>query len=272
MAAIGVGPRARLGEAMDAVSRGEDVDISAIFDPVFAGLVAEGRITEAEFDRATDELARGEKTQRGLLLEFQKYGGSIGMRLRLTGLKGRTALNGLYGKIISFDTKKRRYGVRLVTGETLAVRPENVHFEEEFEDTSLQDTAEVLCEAVGPDAASVICGFLTCTRCQQRCVPGSRCRVPHPPHLREDRGGMCGPNGMQTHYRCGGCGESYTVCSDPTGEQEDRIVGPAYCYEGCHTTRKLPPSDLRRVDLTTHALVYGPKLQDEIDALPDDTV
>ena len=64
MAAIGVGPRARLGEAMDAVSRGEDVDISAIFDPVFAGLVAEGRITEAEFDRAQMN-SRGGRSRNG---------------------------------------------------------------------------------------------------------------------------------------------------------------------------------------------------------------
>lgn len=46
--------------------------------------------------------------------------------------------------------------------------------------------------------------------------------------------------------------------------------GPRWCFNGPHTTRPLPSSDQRRVDKSSVTLVAGPKLQEQIDALPDD--
>jgi len=44
-----------------------------------------------------------------------------------------------------------------------------------------------------------------CARCLQPCGGGA-CRVPHPAHLRQDMGAMCGAEGFQQFYRCGACG------------------------------------------------------------------
>ena len=101
--------------------------------------------------------------------------------------------------------------------------------------------------------AGLVGSFLTCTRCRQPCAPGSKCRVPHPMHLRQELGMMSGPEGMRASYGCKACGQQYAIVTpwtrgpDGLAAGEPKYEGPEWCYAGLHSSKELPCSDLRRV-------------------------
>jgi hypothetical protein len=122
--------------------------------------------------------------------------------------------------------------------------------------------------AVGDGPASSVREFLPCTRCREPCSAATRCRVPHPPHLQQDMGSMFGGT-VQQSYGCDACGRQYTIERDPRREDDPGKVirGPAFCFEGAHTTAALPAADQRRVDRSAAHLVVGARLQAELDAM-----
>ena len=234
-----------------------------------ADLVARGRATEADVDAATDRIANGE-TEAAILREWQPVSLKDGCRVVLKALVSRPDLNGQVGRIVSFTLQSRRYGVQVKSGERIAVRPANV----ETLPTNVADPAvDVLSEALGSDAAGHVSSMLICERCREPCEPGTQCRVPHPVHLRQEQGMMCGPNGMRRNVGCGACRRSFVICTNPMAEDggEERIEGPEWCFAGAHTTKPLPAHDQRRVFANTVCLVASARLQAQIDAIPADT-
>jgi hypothetical protein len=245
---------------------------AASFDALFANLIALNRVSEAEYDRCTDMVANGKATEAELVAEWSPLALDLGAAVTLKGLKGRAELNGRPASVVEFQSSSRRFVVKLEGGgETIAVKRDNLD--------EATDAAALLAERLGPDLAGVVSEFLTCTRCCEPCAPGSKCRVPHPAHMREELGMMSGPQGVHSSFGCRACGEQYQVVTPwvrtPGGgleAGEPRIEGPRWCYAGVHTTQPLPASDKRRVSPHTIALTAGPRLQAEIDALPADVV
>ena len=241
-------------------------------DAVFANLIALGRTTEAEYDRATDALAAGTKTEAALVAEWAPLGLEVGASVVLKGLKGRTELNGCDASVVEYRLASQRFLVKLAGGETIAAKRENL---EEFAGA---EPAALLVDRLGSDVASLVGSFLKCTRCGEPCVPGSKCRVPHPKHLCRELGALRGPEGMRSSFGCTACQQQYDVVTQWTHTRdgglgppgEPRLEGVQWCYAGVHTTQPLPPSDQRRVFPNTVALKSGPNLQREIDVLPAD--
>ena len=218
------------------------------FDAFFADLILRERATEADLDLATDAIANGSKTEAQLVEEWKPLALKIGAEVTLTGLKGRADLNGLSGTVVSFARATGRFGIRLESNETIAVKAANI----ETENEAASNPASLLAGKIGADAAELVSSFLMCTRCLKPCAPGSKCRVPHPTHLREDLGMMCGPEGMRASYGCRACGQQYCVVTDlgPPGTHqpgEPKIEGPEWCFAAVHTTKPLDDSDERRV-------------------------
>ena len=251
------------------LARGEEDTAQQTFDTIMADLVARGRATEADVDAATDRIANGE-TEAAILREWQPVSLKDGCRVVLKALVSRPDLNGQVGRIVSFTLQSRRYGVQVKSGERIAVRPANV----ETLPTNVADPAvDVLSEALGADAAGHVSSMLICERCREPCEPGTQCRVPHPVHLRQEQGMMCGPDGMRRNVGCGACRRSFVICTNPMAEDggEERIEGPEWCFAGAHTTKPLPAHDQRRVFANTVCLVASARLQAQIDAIPADT-
>lgn len=166
-------------------------------DSLFEQLLEMGRASEAEYDAATDRLARGEVTEADLCQLWTPLAIPLDATVCLTGLSSRAYLNGKRGRVISFVKDKGRYGVS-VLGEALALKPGNLEHRPE-EEPDPEPTQE------------------TCTRCQEPRVPGSTCRVPHPTSLRQDCGSEFGAGvggGMRNHWSCEACGKRYTTVTD----------------------------------------------------------
>ena len=242
-------------------------------DTLFADLLALERCTDADYDRATDAIASGAKTEAELMAEWAPMGLEIGTLVKIKNLKSRPELNGCEATVIDFRIANRRYGLQLSggEGEKIAVKPDNI------QEVGGMDAVSVLAGRLGADVAGIVGGFMTCTRCLEPCVPGSKCRVPHPTHLRTELGMMSGPDGMRSSFGCNACEQQYVRVTPwertPDGKlapAEPRFEGSQWCFAGVHTTAPVPASDRRRVYAHTEALVASATLQQEIDALPAD--
>lgn len=83
----------------------------------------------------------------------------------------------------------------------------------------------------------------------------------------EDAGSGFGPDGAHFSFVCGACDRGFTRASRDTSMNTNDmpvIRGPAFCYQGNHTTKRV--SDNRRVFSDVVELVPG-SLQQDIDAL-----
>jgi len=138
-------------------------------DALFADLLSRERCSEADYDRATDLLASGAKSEADLIAEWTLLALEIGTEVTFKDLKGRADLNGLSGTVVSFVRATGRFGVKLATGgETVAVKRANL------EETECGESpACVLAGKIGDDVAGLVGSFITCTRCRQPCAPGS---------------------------------------------------------------------------------------------------
>ena len=117
------------------------------FDELFAELIRKGRASEADYDRATDDLATGATTEDALIAEWSPSALDIGCRVCLLGLAKRADLNGMNGTITRFCAASKRYGVRLdTTAKEVSVGPRHVHREGAGD---VEATVEALSEAVG---------------------------------------------------------------------------------------------------------------------------
>lgn len=105
---------------------GESRSSTMPFSDLFALLTEMGRVSEAEFDAITDQIARGDKEEAELVREWYPFCLEVGTEVWLCALEGRADLNGKRGKIVSFQQESKRFGVRLSTGNLLAARPKNV--------------------------------------------------------------------------------------------------------------------------------------------------
>ena len=116
-------------------------------DTLFADLLALERCTDADYDRATDAIASGAKTEAELMSEWAPMGLEIGTVVKIKNLKSRPELNGCEAKVIDFRITNKRYGLELSggKGEKIAVKPENIQ------------------EAGGKDAASAASAASTST-------------------------------------------------------------------------------------------------------------
>ena len=242
-------------------------------ETLFADLLALERCTDADYDRATDAIASGAKTEAELMSEWAPMGLEIGTVVKIKNLKSRPELNGCEATVIDFRIANRRYGLQLSggEGEKIAVKPDNI------QEVGGMDAVSVLAGRLGADVAGIVGGFMACTRCLEPCVPGSKCRVPHPTHLRTELGMMSGPDGMRSSFGCNACEQQYVRVTPwertPDGKlapAEPRFEGSQWCFAGVHTTAPVPASDRRRVYAHTEALVASATLQQEIDALPAD--
>ncbi len=247
--------------------------MSTDLDDLFADLVARGRASEHDYDVATDSIADGSKSEADIFSEWKMLALSEGDAVMIKGLKGRADLNGLDGHVVSYSTDTKRFGVKLVAnGETVAVK----HLNLDGISGGAAEPASVLADKIGGDAAELVSSLLKCTRCQGPCAPGTKCRVPHPLHLRQDCGMCSGPHGIEASYICGACNSPFSIHTpwDRTGGQfkqgEPQLRGAEWCFAGVHTTKELPASDQRRVFPNTVALSAGPRLQEQIDDLPAD--
>ncbi|KAL3910398.1 MAG: hypothetical protein SGPRY_009072 [Prymnesium sp.] len=104
---------------------GESRSSTMPFSDLFALLTEMGRVSEAEFDAITDQIARGDKEEAELVREWYPFCLEVGTEVWLCALEGRADLNGKRGKIVSFQQESKRFGVRLSTGNLLAARPKN---------------------------------------------------------------------------------------------------------------------------------------------------
>ena len=180
-----------------------DVGGMTTVDALFADLISRERCSEADYDRATDLIASGAKSEADIIAEWTPLALELGAEVTFKDLKGRADLNGLSGTVVSFVRATGRFGVKAAGGEAVAVKRANL------EETEGGEPACVLAGKIGDDVAGLVGSFLTCTRCRQPCAPGSKCRVPHPMHLRQELGMMSGPDGMRASYGCKACGQQY---------------------------------------------------------------
>ena len=225
------------------------------FDALFTELIQKGRVTEADYDRATDSLATGATTEASLVAQWSPYALDVGCRVRLRGLEGREDLNGMSGTIIGYVLATKRYSVRLDTSsKAIAIRANNV---ERDGAGDVEATVDALSEAVGRDSAEHIANFLICARCNGPCTPNTKCRVPHPPHLtRIQCVHTCpGPEPtIQRDIECLACGKCFSEVEPlrlgdegVASSAPPKIVGPRWCYVGDHSSVALPAGDQRRV-------------------------
>jgi hypothetical protein len=129
---------------------------TADFDAVFDQLLQAGKITESQYDRVTDELASGVKTEAELLAEWasptecesetdrqpkaRSYGSlqaemtgmsptsntftvSAGVKVRIKGLQARKDLNGLIGIVTEVIRGSERVTVKVVPVSTTGTGP-----------------------------------------------------------------------------------------------------------------------------------------------------
>ena len=71
-----------------------------------------------------------------------------------------------------------------------------------------------------------------CARCTLPLSSGE-CRVPHPVHMREDRGSICGGGESRQSYFCKACRQDYTKVTSTT-TQWSNIEGAQLCFHGTH--------------------------------------
>ena len=112
----------------------------------------------------------------------------------------------------------------------------------------------------------------TCTRCLEP-LGRSRCRVPHPAHLRQDHGGTFNGGKDSRFLSCDACEQRFSLESEmlPGGGMTPPMTqGAQWCFDGRHSAAPLPESDRRRVTRHAVALEVGPELQAQLDALPED--
>ena len=109
------------------------------FEEIFEECVRAGRMTEAQYDRVTDELASGLKTEAELLTELatstesgeetaqqpkaRSHGSLVqemghasfspGSKARISGLQSRTDLNGMVGEVMQGDAQSGRLTVKV---------------------------------------------------------------------------------------------------------------------------------------------------------------
>ena len=86
-------------------------------DKLFADLLALERCTDADYDRATDAIASGAKTEAELISEWAPMGLKIGALVKIKNLKSRPELNGCEATVIDFRIANKRYGLQLSGGE-----------------------------------------------------------------------------------------------------------------------------------------------------------
>ena len=97
-------------------------------DKLFADLLALERCTDADYDRTTDAIASGAKTEAELISEWAPMGLKIGALVKIKNLKSRPELNGSEATVIDFRIANKRYGLQLSggEGEKIAVKPDNI--------------------------------------------------------------------------------------------------------------------------------------------------
>jgi hypothetical protein len=100
----------------------------AKLETLFADLLALERCTDADYDRATDAIASGAKTEAELMLEWAPMGLEIGTVVKIKNLKSRPELNGCEATVIDFRIANKRYGLQLSggEGEKIVVKPDNI--------------------------------------------------------------------------------------------------------------------------------------------------
>ena len=228
-------------------------------------------------------LPGGTKSKRTKSLRAKSF--PPGSRVVLHSLVARPELNGREGVICLKKLPKTAAcdripvqlfaptggALKLPSGAPILLKPSNISLATvptDSNDADAESTA-ILEGLVGAGPAAHVRSKLDCTRCGEPCAPGTRCRVPHPPHLQVDMGGQFGAGGSKWHYQCKACSCHYTLSKDdPSDEGMVCIDGPAYCFEGEHTTQPIPASDKRRVSPDLVSLEPSPDLQARLDELP----
>lgn len=86
-----------------------------------------------------------------------------------------------------------------------------------------------------------------CGRCGRSSSKG-KCEVPHPPHLRVDKGSVQNREGYKNSFQCLACRQLITTLSQSFSCGNNVIVeGPKFCFRGKHISTLLPESDDRRI-------------------------
>ncbi|KOO31696.1 hypothetical protein Ctob_014985 [Chrysochromulina tobinii] len=87
-----------------------------------------GHYPPANYDRATDAIASGAKTEAELMSEWAPMGLEIGTVVKIKNLKSRPELNGCEATVIDFRIANKRYGLQLSggEGEKIVVKPDNI--------------------------------------------------------------------------------------------------------------------------------------------------
>eukprot|EP00900_Chrysochromulina_parva_P014236 jgi/Chrpa1/22813/Chrysochromulina_OHIO_Genome00009326-RA len=129
-----------------------------LLDTLFADLLALERCTDADYDRATDAIASGAKTEAELMLEWAPMGLEIGTVVKIKNLKSRPELNGCEATVIDFRIANRRYGLQLSggEGEKITVKPDNIQEVGGVDDVSAFRLGKpsVDCVSAAPSAAA----------------------------------------------------------------------------------------------------------------------
>jgi len=125
-------------------------------------------------------------------------------------------------------------------------------------------------ERIGDDAASHVHSFRRCGRCGKACDSG-KCTVPHPAHLRRDRGATFSFSSYESLYACGACGKEFKEVVDAkNGEiSSSKFVGELVCFCGKHQVQCLY-SDQQRIHEHAVTLSRAHDLQEHLDAVKDD--
>ena len=90
-------------------------------DTLFADLISRERCSEADYDRATDLIASGAKSEADIIAEWTPLALELGAEVTFKDLKGRADLNGLSGTVVSFVRATGRFGVKAAGGEANGV-------------------------------------------------------------------------------------------------------------------------------------------------------
>ena len=130
----------------------------AKLETLFADLLALERCTDADYDRATDAIASGAKTEAELMSEWAPMGLEIGTLVKIKNLKSRPELNGCEATVIDFRIANRRYGLQLSggEGEKITVKPDNIQEVGGVDDVSAFRLGKpsVDCVSAAPSAAA----------------------------------------------------------------------------------------------------------------------
>lgn len=92
-------------------------------DALFDSIIAQKRATEKDRANEAATVAAGHRSEEELLAEWSPYNMQTGTGVMLKDLKQSAHINGQTGKITCFTLATRRFGVRLSSGEHLAVIP-----------------------------------------------------------------------------------------------------------------------------------------------------